>query len=277
MLEQERVRFTAFDEWSAWIQTNRWIFDAKRIASIVERVQRNGLIDPVYGWIPAPEVRVVGSNYRETIVARQANARVRAELDLIVDIALEKGWEIDVYAPESITPFAGRLRKTFPRFIGSEYLPDPGSRAKLDARHRDILHQDVQALSFATNSFDLYISNEIFEHVPSIEETLGEALRVLKPGGTLISTFPFRFMHEISLEKARMVDSKINYLTDPEYHGNPVGNGVGSLVFTIPAWDILKQSRKVGFAAAHMYFVSSARLGVTGADLAGIFVLAARK
>jgi SAM-dependent methyltransferase len=200
---------------------------------------------------------------------------MRAELHLIVNAALVTGWQIDVFAPESLTPFAARLREVFPRFVGSEFLPDAVSRQRINARHKDVTHQDVQALTFADQSFDLYVSNEILEHVPSIETTLKEARRVLRPAGKFVSTFPFRFMHENGLEKARIVGSSIEHLTEPEYHGNPVDPGRGSLVFTIPGWDILDVTKRVGFRDARMHFISSPRLGVTSSEVGGIFVMIA--
>ena len=45
------------------------------------------------------------------------------------------------------------------------------------------------ALSFAPASLDLYVSNDIMEHVPSIDRVLAEARRVLKAGGYFIATF----------------------------------------------------------------------------------------
>jgi SAM-dependent methyltransferase len=47
-------------------------------------------------------------------------------------------------------------------------------------------------LPFPDASFDLVTNNQVLEHVPDLDATLGELERVLKPGGTLLSLFPAR-------------------------------------------------------------------------------------
>ena len=69
---------------------------------------------------------------------------------------------------------------------------------------------------------------------------------------------------------------KINYLMEPEYHGNPVDEK-GSLVFEIPGWDILERTRAAGFRTATMQWVYSESCGMLTADYGGHFVLLAEK
>jgi hypothetical protein len=83
-------------------------------------------------------------------------------------------------------------------------------------------------------------------------------------------------MSRTSVEKARLEDGLIIYLTEPEYHGNPTDPDKGSLVFTIPGWNILSQCESAGFSRATMVFKSSRHLGIVGAEIAGIFVLMAQ-
>ena len=47
-----------------------------------------------------------------------------------------------------------------------------------------------QALPFADGSFPTVVSNCVLEHIPPLDETLREILRVLAPGGKLIITVP---------------------------------------------------------------------------------------
>ena len=42
------------------------------------------------------------------------------------------------------------------------------------------MHQDVQALSFSDDSFDIYVSCEVLEHVPDMDRAISEAARILK-------------------------------------------------------------------------------------------------
>ncbi len=45
---------------------------------------------------------------------------------------------------------------------------------------------DAQALPFATGCADVVVAGEVLEHVPDLAAAVGEACRVLRPGGTLV-------------------------------------------------------------------------------------------
>lgn len=68
----------------------------------------------------------------------------------------------------------------------SEYFDDavPGET------RRGILHQDIQSLTFADESFDMVVSEEVFEHVQNYRAGFREVWRVLRPGGAHIFTVP---------------------------------------------------------------------------------------
>jgi hypothetical protein len=95
----------------------------------------------------------------------------------------------------------------------------------------------------------------------------------MKPGGLLLSTFPFTNRPE-SLRKTELVKGKLVHHAPPEYHGNPV-DPQGSLVFTIPGWDILDMARNAGFRDAVLIKFASVTKGVWGAEAPFIDVLRA--
>jgi SAM-dependent methyltransferase len=51
---------------------------------------------------------------------------------------------------------------------------------------------DAFRLPFRAGSFDVVLASEIIEHVPDPERFVGELLRVLQPGGSLIVTTPYK-------------------------------------------------------------------------------------
>ena len=55
--------------------------------------------------------------------------------------------------------------------------------------------QDAMALGFPPNTFDAVIQAEIWEHVPEPRKVIEEGMRVLKPGGYLITTTPIGHHH----------------------------------------------------------------------------------
>lgn len=47
-------------------------------------------------------------------------------------------------------------------------------------------------IDFEDDTFDLVLSNQVFEHVSDLSATLAEVRRVLRPGGLLLALFPSR-------------------------------------------------------------------------------------
>src|SRR5215471_11608693 len=45
------------------------------------------------------------------------------------------------------------------------------------------MREDITALTFNNETFDLIVSSDVLEHVPDLEKAFSETARVLKPGG----------------------------------------------------------------------------------------------
>ena len=249
------ARFTDLPSWRQWLAQNPWAVDPNYVASMVADIRQNGLLDPFRGHANPPDIVIDESNLRESILFHGINSRCRAVLKMLADA----DWPSTsvVYASESLTALADLLRRRFQSFVGSEYLPSATELGRFEGAR----HEDVQALSFAASSIDVYISCDVMEHIPSVPAALSEAARVLRPGGVLIATFPFRAMEQDTLTKAVLENGRPRFLMEPEYHGNPL-DPQGSLVFSIPGWDILDVARASGFAAAEMVAMSSRRYGI---------------
>jgi SAM-dependent methyltransferase len=259
-------------QWRSWLQQNPWVFDKQVISLSVSDVTRSGIIDPIFGFTPPNRIDTENTNYREGLIAHGLSSRSRGVMQVLIDEIIARKWPLRIYAPEYLTPLASVLRAIVD-FEGSEYLPTDDQQR----RHQNVPHQDVMALTFRDESFDGYISCEVLEHIPDIGRALAEAYRILKPGGLFFGTFPFAYMNEESVHKAKLVDAEIAYLTEPEYHGNPVDSEHGSLVYTVPGWDFLQQASSVGFSHNSLQFISSRRHGIFGTEIAGVFVFKARR
>lgn len=267
------VSFTSLVEWLGWLARHPWARDGREVEAIVAHACERGICSEFFGTVASSDVTVADHNYRESLLALDLNPRLRAVLELIcLQPWAADTWNARVYAPEALTRFALVLRGRFARFIGSEYIPDQARQAELFP----IMHQDLSCLTFPDAVFDAVISNEVFEHVPNLPLALSEIRRVLRPGGSLLATFPFAYGQYETVIKAYYDGPTLRFSGEPEYHGNPVDPTGGSLVFQIPGWDILDVCRAQGFGAADMLFFSSVARGITGAELAGIFVMQAR-
>jgi len=254
--------------WRRWIDENPWATSPHYVAAMVDSIRRFGLSDPLHGFALPGEITIDTSNLRESVLFRGINSRCRAVLKLVADAPLQH--DAAVYASESLTPLAIALRNQFPNFIGSEYLPADDDQRKIPHAR----HEDVQALSFQDSSLDCYVSCDILEHVPSIPAVLREAARTLRGGGLFFATFPFLQLQQESVVKAVLENGSIRHLAAPEYHGNPIDQRP-SLVFSIPAWDIVDMASAAGFAAVDMVAMSSRKFGIV-ADCP-IMVMRARR
>jgi hypothetical protein len=144
------------------------------------------------------------------------------------------------------------LSERIPNVIASQYAEDrkPG---EID---NDIRYEDLTALSFDDEEFDIVICMEILEHLPNYISALHEMKRILRPGGRALLTFPWlggdNYDH---LVRAKLLpDGSIHHLLPPEYHGDPA-NSEGILSFRAFGWRILDELREAGFSRASAHFV----------------------
>jgi SAM-dependent methyltransferase len=249
------ARFADLPSWRRWLDENPWVGTPEYAAAMVSHIRLAGLFDPLQGYADPSFITIDERNLRESILFGGLNSRCRAVLRLLIEAELSDASV--VYAPESVTGLANLLRNHFRNFIASEYLPAIWDRIKIP----NTRHEDIQNLSFADASIDAYVSCEIMEHIPSARDALYEAARVLRTGGVFIATFPFRTIDQDTLVKAILENGQIRFLMEPEYHGNPV-DLKGSLVFSIPGWDILDTARASGFKNVEMVAISSRFFGI---------------
>ncbi|HFE63895.1 MAG TPA: class I SAM-dependent methyltransferase [Caldithrix sp.] len=72
---------------------------------------------------------------------------------------------------------------------GTDFDPAEIEIARQMNKENDQLHfqiEDAARLSFADNSFDLIVSQNVFHHIPNWPQAVREIARVLKPGGYLL-------------------------------------------------------------------------------------------
>jgi len=262
--------FSAYDDWISWLDSNSYVRDEAIRSDIVSKIKRDGIIEPLTNLFARGEDIEFSASLREGVLYQGVNSRTRAVMELIRRFSDRMNRnDIRIFAPEAITALALRLRGIYPGFIGSEFTEDQN----LINWMYPIPIEDLQNISFRNDTFDIVSTNEVLEHVPSIDAALKEIFRILNPSGVHIGTVPFRFMDRHSVRKASIEDGQVIHISEPEYHGNPMDASGGSLVFEVPGWDILERARACGFSTAEMRFVASSRHGYVSEHITGIFVL----
>jgi SAM-dependent methyltransferase len=106
-------------------------------------------------------------------------------------------------------------------------------------------NQDLQNLSFTSESFDVAISSETMEHVRRPWQGFAEIHRVLKPGGFYAFTIPFR---NERLTQARVDTSGEQdiFVMEKMYHQDPY-RAEDSLVYTDFGADLTELLKPLGF------------------------------
>lgn len=271
-----RLGFRSQDSFQSWLQ--------KRIGEVPKIVQSmlsdiivHGLVEPISNRY-FDKVEIDRSKLQISLDAGPLNARKRAGL-LAVQTAVGclKGpnrFKPRILGAEAVTYVAAVLRAAYPHYLGTEYLPTPEEQAA----QYPIPHLDLMDIRLPEGSFDVFFSAHVLEHVPDIQGAIHQVARILKPGGMLVSTFPFSLTRTHTETKARIgKDGATEFLTEPEYHKNPVRLDEGSLVFQLPGWDVLEMCRAAGLTSPLMVLMASTRHGVISGGTTGQFALIARK
>jgi SAM-dependent methyltransferase len=177
-----------------------------------------------------------------------------------------------------------RLRSECEHYIASQFFPgtEPGSAVPMyeEAGKKwgeqqyvssDIRCENLEALTFADESIDLHISQDVMEHIFHPPQAFREIARTLKPGGAHIFTAPLWKKHEPSVVRARLeADGSISHLDTPVYHGNPLTEE-GSLVTVDWGYDICRHIFEACGLFSHLVCLDDLSRGIR-ADLIEVVV-----
>lgn len=89
--------------------------------------------------------------------------------------------------------------------------------------------ENLECMTFDSESFDIFITQDVFEHVLNPSLAFREIARVLKPGGMHIFTMPWYTNLTKTIQRAKQIEDSIEFIEPPIYHGNPIDSS-GSLV-----------------------------------------------
>jgi GT2 family glycosyltransferase len=157
--------------------------------------------------------------------------------------SLEKFKDLHIYELAHMGPIYEIFSRS-PHFTWSEYFEEvtPGTFGPSGVRC-----EDVQQLTFKDNTFDLIISQDVFEHVPDPKRGFREIFRVLKPGGYHVFTVPFDRNTPKSVTRAIIGTTKeLKHILDPIHHGDPI-RSEGALVFSDFGRDLIDTLNSTGF------------------------------
>jgi len=136
------------------------------------------------------------------------------------------GWKkMEIHESSPCTDY---IKRVAPAYTASQYYPNKKPGEKVG----EFTNENIENLTFADNSLDIFLSQDVLEHIFNPEQAVKEMLRVVRPGGHVIFTIPI-FHGQKTVKRAQLDDDgSVKFLKDPVYHGNPIDNE-GSLA----VWD----------------------------------------
>ena len=112
-----------------------------------------------------------------------------------------------------------------------------------------IPHEDLQDLSYKSNSFDFVFTSDVLEHVPDPDKAISEIYRILKPGGNFIFSVPL-IMDRKTKMRAYLKDGKIIHNQRASFHGSGEPD---YLVWNEFGYDFIDTVRDKGFFAYYVF------------------------
>ncbi len=194
-----------------------------------------------------------GNSLTETFKCKRCGAIARNRHLAIVLcnlFAIDKPYSIKKFVEnsESLHIFEAQARgpindhlKELKGYVCSEHDPDvqPGSNIQDGVRC-----EDLQSLTFNDETFDLVITQTVFEHIREPDLAWNEIARVLKPSGYHIFSIPFQ-KSEFTERRVKIDNGKEIFIKPKIYHNDGVRN---SLVYTDYGLDLLDHLKDFGFS-----------------------------
>jgi len=113
-------------------------------------------------------------------------------------------------------------------YIPTFYWPDVPCGATKDG----FRCEDLQNQTFEDRTFDLVLTQDVFEHIPDPDRAFREVARTLKPGGAHLFTVPIGGrVRSVTRAQYNIRRKEFIHVLEPRYHGNPIDPN-GSLVVT---------------------------------------------
>ncbi len=131
--------------------------------------------------------------------------------------------------------------------------------------------ENLERLTFEDETFDVFLTQDVLEHVFEPERALAEIARVTKRGGVHVFTAPKHKALPASRRRAAQRGGGVEHLLPPEYHGNPIGDG-RSLVTWDYGCDFDDLARRWSGHLVSDYVLRDRNLGIDG-EFLDVFVM----
>ncbi len=155
-------------------------------------------------------------------------------------------------------PASDKLARECKGYVATQFFPD----TPLGAAKDGIRCEDLEAQTFADGSFNLVVTQDVFEHVLDPARGFREVARTLRAGGAHVFTVPWYHWKE-TLVRAVRESGALRHLVEPDYHRNPI-DPRGSLVVTEWGRDLCEFIEKHSGLTTEVVRLHDRRRGIDG-------------
>ena len=187
----------------------------------------------------------------------RSNPRFRA-LVLVLRRLFPNYRDLQIHESSPWGAASDKLRRECKSYSASHFFIDTA----VGTYRNGIRCENLEKMSFANDSFDLFVTQDVLEHVMNPAAAFAEIARVLKPGGTHVFTVPYYGTRKTRV-RAMAQGGEIVYLAEKDYHGNPIDSS-GSLVVTEWGYDLPEFVLAHGGLATTRHSMNDARFGIEG-------------
>lgn len=237
---------------------------AKLAAKVIRYVNRPRVVLRSRGFCPTCSqiVTFVSRDawLRDHYLCRNCKSKPRERALMRVLEMYFPNWQEKVIHESSPIPRGAsvRLSKECKQYIPSQLYPDIHYGVSRDG----VRCENLECLTFADESIDLHITQDVMEHVFRPDLVFKEIARTLKPGGAHLFTVPIVNKHQLSCIRAKMDgNGLIEYILPAKYHGNPVSKD-GALVTMDWGFDICQKIFESSSLYTHVVHIDDLSRGI---------------
>lgn len=204
--------------------------------------------------------RYIGGWLRGALRCTRCNSAPRERALAIALNKIAPRWrELAIHETSPSGPFSAKLRRECASFTATQY--DTTRPLGEIPPNSDWRNENLEEQTFADESFDIVLAQDVFEHLFHPGKAAREIARTLRPGGFCLLTVPVVNPWGETKQRAVRQDNTVMHLLPEQYHGNPVGDG-RSLVTIDWSYEIGPYlSRHSGLSFA-MLLIDDMRIGV---------------
>jgi SAM-dependent methyltransferase len=153
-----------------------------------------------------------------------------------------------------------RLARECRHYIPSQLFMD----MQYGAEKNGVRCENLECMTFADESIDLHVTQDVMEHVFNPAQVFREIGRTLKPGGAHVFTVPIVNKHNPSQVRAKLDENgQVTHLQPAKYHGNPLSQD-GVLVTVDWGFDVCRRIYEASGLYTHVLHIDDLSRGIRG-------------